>query len=193
MKNTIKYVIESLMALCLLGVVGYGISKYVEKPSIILTNVNTIEHIHRDSKKIPDFVGIIVIHADIQTNTRQLSYMYITDPDVKRLYDDYFSTRIINDKRSLFVRDDDMLNQRLVRLINHEFNCDPYNKTNGFTFAPSPNVVSVCSVAVPVSGVEFNGYVSVLLSKQPTEDNRALIEMIIRDIADDVSSPVRNH
>lgn len=191
MAKTTTYIIEALAGLLLLVLVGYGVMDHFTNPSVVISEKDLIDHIHRDSSRIPHFVGMVVLHADVQTNTRQLSHMYFVDPEVKRIYENYFSTKIINDKRPLFLRDNDELNSRIVRLINHEFVCEQYEKTNGSVFAPTPIVVAACASAIPVSGIEFSGYVSVLMSKMPSEEEQAIIEMIIRDIADDVSPIIR--
>lgn len=182
-----KNIIAIFMLLVLLTVVTFTAYQYNRDPVVILTKKSLIAHIEKDSTYIPHFLGMIVLRADIQTNTSQLSHMFMVDTELNRLYTDYFSTKIISDKRPLFIKHNDNLNSRMVRLINHEFVCEDYENTDGYLFAPTARVATVCSSAFPVSSIEFNGYVSVFLRKSPTEAELSIIEMIVRDIAEDVA------
>lgn len=191
MTNTAKYILEAVTGLLLLSAVVYGFIEYRKPVSNIITDPALIVHIMNDTRRIPNFIGIFVVSADIQTNTKMLSYMYIVDPEVRHLYEDYYANKVISAKRPLFT-DNDTLNLQVVSLINHKYNCWPYLETSGLIIAPTAPVAAACTMAVPVDGVEFVGYVTIFFSKVPTEQEKAIVGTILFDIVEDITPTLQS-
>ena len=150
----------------------------------------------RDVDRIHNFVGIIVVSVDIQTNSRRVVYYYFSDPIVRNAHDEFFAKKSIAEKEPLFLKDksDKNINDRLIKLINHEFTCTPYSAILGSRFIPevAERVSTVCGVAVPPSFGRFDGMVNIYLSKEPTEDEKLLLKVILADVSDDISKYMKN-
>ena len=155
-----------------------------------------ITEIKRDVARINNFVGIIIVSADVQSNSRKVVYYHFTDPVVREAHDNFFANKAIATKEPLFLKgtEDKAINDRLIKLINHEFTCTPYSSIIGSRFIPevSARVSTVCGNAVPPSFGEFDGMVNIYLSKEPTTDEKILLKVILADISDDISKYMKN-
>jgi hypothetical protein len=149
--------------------------------------------ISRNVQRIPNFVGIVITTTDIQKNSQRVIYRYITDKDVNRVFEEYNKYRSISDEEPLFDLGDDKVNQRIVRLINHETDCSPWNEVISSKYVPEVGnkVVYACGVAVPPSYGGFDGTVTILLTKQPTDEEMLSLITILRDIAFHVSPDIK--
>ena len=159
------------------------------KISPVLNN-DTILRLNQDLKRTHNLIGVIVLSADIQSNARQILYMNIQDAEIKSTFDIFFAKKSISEREPLFVRDGDEVNLRTIRVINHEFTCDPYTKTIGYKYIPdvASKIAVVCSQALPVYYGEFYGMITVYLSKEPTQEEQENLKIILNSIAYYVSS-----
>jgi hypothetical protein len=185
-----KYIFSFIFLMLLL--VPLLVIKPLDKPAEkIVIKGETITHVNKDVIRIDNFIGLVVMSADIQSNSRRVLYYFMSDPEINGYFDIYFHRKAISDNEPLFLKKSDgvEINARTIRLINHEVVCTPYSATLASKFIPeiSDKVASVCSFAVPPSYGQFTGMVSIYLSKTPTMKQRELIKVIISDIADDLT------
>jgi hypothetical protein len=147
-----------------------------------------IEHIVKDYQRLPSYMGVIIVYADIATNTSKVIYYDIADPDLYKTYNDFFVSKSIIDIQPLFVRDGDEINIRTTQLINHEFVCTPYTSLIASRYIPdtSGKIRAVCAVAVPPDYGKFIAMTNVLLSREPTEHEKELINIVMLDTATDI-------
>lgn len=150
---------------------------------------STILDIKRSVQRIPNFIGLRIVSADIQANTRETIYTYIVAESVSRIMSDYVQYRSVTNSQSLFDYDDDKINQRIVRLINHQFDCSPWNELLSSKFIPEigTRIIAACALAYPPSYGEFDGFITIYLRKSPTDGEKVLINTILKDISNTVS------
>lgn len=184
---------NALHILCILLIlisvaVSYIYYRHIHHAPIVLKE-DTTRIIDKEVQRIPNFIGVTVASVNIQTNTRKVIYQHITDPDVAEMFHTYFVYRNIIDDEPLFVHDNDKINQRLVRIINHEFVCTPWNELLRSRYIPEAGdrIVAACSVATPPSYGGFNGMITVFLSKDPTPDQKELLSLVIRGLSNTIS------
>jgi len=171
------------------------VSYYGFKHSEIVLDKETTDDIITDVARIPNFVGIMIIRADIQTNERHIIYSYIADPETRKLFTDFFQNKTVTPAQPLFVKGDDKINNRIVRLINHQYDCSPWTDLIGSKFVPASmsTITSACGVAIPPSYGAFDGMVTIFLSKEPTDADRILLGTVLKDISNDVSRAMAKH
>lgn len=147
------------------------------------------------AQMIPKIKGIMVLSVDLSKNKRTTIYRKEFDPELKAAYNEFFDKRNVTEFQPLFVRNDDKLNLRITRLINHEFVCSPYSESIAYKFVPTSRkmVTTICSIAVPPSFGEFSGMVSIFLPDEPTEEEKALLQILIKQIADEIAPELRRH
>jgi hypothetical protein len=185
------YLFLLITILVLLGLIFITLNiKNTTKP-IIFKN-ETILSIKKDVIRIKNFIGIIITSADIQSNKSNVVYYYIVDQMVKDQYD---SLNVISNKEPLFLKDNKETNDRIIKLINHEFTCTPYSVVVASKFFPNleNKVKTVCSISVPPSFGNFDGTINIYLSKEPTEDEKELLKVILSDISDNISTEMENY
>jgi hypothetical protein len=142
---------------------------------------------------IPNSVAIFILKVDLPSNSRYVFYRHELDDLLKSFDDEYFNHTSVSKGMPLFTKEQDA-NQRIIRLINHQFDCAPYSATIRSKVIPETNkiVKSVCSIAIPPSFGFFTGYVTVYLTKEPTADEQANIRLLIKEFSETIQNDLGN-
>jgi hypothetical protein len=167
--------------------------KYTHAPVPMLSEENKVQ-LNKYTDQIHNFVGLIVVSADIQSNSTQLVYMNILDPVVNSVFSDFINDKALSDKEPLFVKHGDEINTRIVNLINHEFVCTPFSSTVGSRFLPllASRISVVCSISVPPSFGEFNGIINVFLSKPLTAEEVDTVRTLLKEMSHQISENLKS-
>lgn len=156
------------------------------------TAVPELSKQHRDNirvilTQIPHSMAIFIIKVDLPSNSQYVFHRTETDSELKLLDDEYFNHLLTGAILPLFSKETDA-NQRIIRLINHEFDCSPYSETLPSKTIPKTNKIvnTVCSIAIPPSYGYFVGYVTVYLSQVPTIEEQNNIRLLIKEFSDSI-------
>lgn len=134
--------------------------------------------------------AVTVVDVDLHKNRRTIKYMYGTDASTVQYATD---TQMLGRSSALF--DFDQKNTiQMVAMLNNEFKCYLTSDTTSAKVMPGREKIypHLCRLAVPPYFGEFAGYITILLTRKPTnleldsikiEVNRVAIEMYLRDIA----------
>ncbi len=135
--------------------------------------------------------GIIIVDVDLQRNTRHSIFVSIKDKDIQDLYDKFVNGSVTFEVP--FFTGEDVDDQRLIRVMNHEFVCGPFKDTIVYRYAPtaSNRIKVVCAISVPPSYGTFKGIVGIYLKVEPTDTQKDQIRIYIKEISDDVSNDVK--
>lgn len=143
-------------------------------------------------RQIPGSMAMLIIKVDLPSNSRRVFYRFESDTQLRNMNDKYFNHTPIGSSQPLFIKDT-TLNMRIIRLINHEFDCSPFTSTIASKFVPeSIGIVStVCSMSVPPSYGYFTGFITVYLSAPPSESNKDEIRVLLRQFSDNISAELK--
>lgn len=168
------------------GSMMYGISS-VSGPSPATPELtqHTIQEIDALGNSSNNIVAIQVVKVDLTINTRNLVYMYLKDAYLKNIYNTWLVTRLSPDY-PVFNRDT-ADNKRLVRLINHEFICTPYNETLTYRLYPETGkyVSTMCAMSIPPSYGKFVGIIGVMLRNPVSDAEKSALEASLKRITTD--------
>jgi hypothetical protein len=138
----------------------------------------------------PHVMGVQVSALDIQTNSRVIVYTHLLDSTVEKIY---LSSLAKNNYGSypIFTKDNNP-NERVIRLLNHEFVCVDFQETLIFKIAPElgGHVQYICSISIPPSYGEFKGLVTLFLDTPPTDDDQLQYQALIKEISQTVSDDI---
>lgn len=137
-----------------------------------------------------NIVAIQIVHVDLSKNVRSLRFMYIKDSRLSAFAEEYNKGRI-SPFYPVFTSDN-INNDRITRIINHEFVCSPYEETLSAKVVPvsTSYVKVICSIGIPPSYGRFNGIVAILLKNTPSENEIAIIRSYIKKLSIDIDSEV---
>jgi len=135
--------------------------------------------------------GIQVVRVDLKRNIRYIVYGRYTDPRLEELYTTFSKTRITIEI-PIFT-EDEIQNARVIRLMNHEFFCNPYKETLSYKFVPesAKYAHTVCSISIPPAYGEFRGLLVVTLSREPTELEIDMVRILLKALADKIYPAVK--
>ena len=131
--------------------------------------------------------GIIIVDVDLQRNTRHSIFVSIKDKDIQELYDKFVNGSITFEVP--FFTGVDVDDQRLIRVMNHEFVCGPFKDTIVYRYAPTAanRIKVVCAISIPPSYGTFKGIVGIYLKEEPSDTQKDQIRIYIKEISEDVS------
>lgn len=167
--TTNRYIIFLIILSALSVFSSYMYFRNSEEPVKELSP-KTIRHINEVVLRHSDVIASMsVTLVNLDKNERFVIYTSTNIPELEKLIKDGLTRRQVR-VQPLFTQNEEY-NIRIVRILNGEFVCRPYNTTVGYTDIPGTgNYVSVvCSRAIPPGFGEFKGVVSVFLKKQPTQ------------------------
>lgn len=144
------------------------------------------KEVHTSLEKLDSMVGVQIVKADLKKNVRYLIHSHWQTPELQKIHDE-FSIKSITLEVPVF-SDDSAQNMRIIKLMNHEFDCVPFVDTLNFKFAPQAanDVAVTCSISIPPAFTEFKGMVSVLLSRVPTDAEKLIIKEVLTEISDKI-------
>jgi len=187
--NPLKLLFVGLSLIALIFFIGYvlydplnNITKNVKVVSEI--SDATVKQVDSIVNSNPSIVGAQVISVNLQKNTRYIVYTSIKNDDVKKLYLNFMSGKITLEV-PVFTADDAQ-NSRIVQIINHEFACSPFKETITYKYVPATAnfIKTVCAISIPPSYGKFKGIFGVYLSREPTELEKDLLRILLKDAAD---------
>ncbi len=140
----------------------------------------------------PLVVGIQIVSVDLQTNTRYIVHTSIYDKVVEDMYISFIN-KTITVVVPVFIKDDDVSNSRMIRIINHQFDCSPFKETISYRYVPeaAPFISTTCSISIPPSYGEFKGIIGVHLRKPPTDVEKDRMRILIKEIAERVAPELK--
>ena len=154
-------------------------------PAVAELTQHTIREVDSLGDSNSNIIAIQVVKIDLTTNTRTLVYMYLKEAYLKNIYNSWLSTRLSPDY-PVFTRDTPD-NKRLVKLINHEFVCSPYNETLTYRLYPETGkyVSTMCAMSIPPSYGKFVGVIGVMLRDPITDSEKSVLEASLKRITTD--------
>ncbi len=192
MIDKIQIITSAVAIIALIATITVSIISYHKRHNIdneFRFSDPVVAGINSDMSRVNNLVGVIIVSADIQTNSQKVVFLKINDSVLDAMFTNYFKYKSITQFAPLFTKDNDEINQRMVKLINHEFVCAPWSSTVGSRFIPDAEqkIKMTCAVGVPPSYGGFDGTINILLSKDPTEDEKVKILAILRETANDIA------
>lgn len=135
--------------------------------------------------------GIQVVKIDLRRNVRFIIHAYWKTPDLQRIYDEFSSTRITAEI-PVFSRDE-VQNARIIRIMNHEFDCTPFKDTLSYKMAPdsAEHIAVICSISIPPAFSEFKGIIAASLSRVPTEFEKMIVRNALIDISNSIYKEIK--
>lgn len=116
-----------------------------------------------------DIVAVSAVSASLSKNIRRTIFFKTENAELQQIWDSYMTRR--QSRVNVFAAE--IRNDRIINVINGEFDCRPFSETIGFKLYPSANkmVNSICSISIPAgfdkSG-DFVGFVNIFLNKGMT-------------------------
>jgi hypothetical protein len=149
-------------------------------------SAESIASIQRAVNSSPITVGAMVVEVQLQSNSRRGVYTYIKHPEVKKLYETFVRDRISPD---LPFFTGEIQDERLIRIINHEFICTPFIETLGYKYSPASEkyIKFVCTMSVPPSYGRFHGLAAIYLSNEPSDIEKDRIRIYLKEISEQIS------
>lgn len=135
--------------------------------------------------------GVQVVKIDLRRNVRFLIHTYWKTPELQNLYDKFSSTRITAEIPVFST--DEVQNARIIRIMNHEFDCTPFKDTLSYKLVPASaeHIAVVCSISIPPAFSEFKGIIAASLSKTPTEFEKIIVRNALIDISNSIYKEIK--
>ncbi len=147
------------------------------------TTKKNISSFVKDEKGV---VGFTVVSVDIRLNLRNQLYFF-ADPTVPN--PPTLAPLAAIARLPLFTKNDDN-NRQMIKLINGEFTCAPYNSGTSLVAAVNSNVnrdvVTICRASLPPYYGHFSGFVSVLLNTDPDVEEQVRLKQAIESMATEI-------
>lgn len=165
---------------------GYKFAENAKTESSTGLSAHTIHQIDSIGDSTDNIMAIQIVKVNLPRNTRSLSYMYLKDPTLKKLYNVWIDARLSPDYAVFSA--DTVDNNRLVRLMNHEIICTPYTETVTYRVSPETGrfVSTMCAIGVPPSYGKFSGIVGIMLRNPPTENEISILNVFLKQISMEV-------
>jgi hypothetical protein len=194
-KKVVIRVIEILVIILMLSLAtSYVYFRYFKEttfrvkedlsPAVAKVVDNTIDRI--------DIInGAQIVKVDLQRNVRYIIHAQIKDPELRKLYEEFSNSRITTEIQ-VFSKDD-VQNARIIRLMNHEFDCTPYKNTLSYQLVPESAkfVTTVCSISIPPAFNEFKGIIAVTLSREPSEYEKSVIRIALIELSNRIYEEIK--
>jgi len=135
--------------------------------------------------------GVQIVKVDLKRNVRYLVHTYWKTPELQKLYDNFSSTRITSEI-PVFSRDE-VQNARIIRIMNHEFDCTPFKDTLSYKLVPesAEHIAVVCSISIPPAFSDFKGIIAASLSRVPTDFEKNIVKNTLIDISESIYKEIK--
>ncbi len=132
-----------------------------------------------------DIIGIVISSADLRLNEAKTIFFVSTDEAINEMHRE--SQRAARDRLPLFTSDDTN-NAEVVKLINGQFSCMPFEKALISRFNPglASSVKQVCRSSIPSYYGYFSGFVTAYLSVNPSAEEMLQLKSKIEKLANDI-------
>ena len=154
--------------------------------SIFVVGDLTKKNISTFVKDEKNVVGFTVVSVDIRLNVRNQLFFFAdqTSPNPPTL------APLASLARLPFFTKNDENNRLMIKLINGEFVCAPYNAGSSLVIAASPganrDVVTICRASLPPYYGHFSGFISVLLNTDPDVEEQVRLKQAIEAMATEI-------
>ena len=140
--------------------------------------------------------GVQIVNTDFRSNTRTTAYFYADRRDLQSAVDNAVYNRVA--PLPLFMNTSygtaeqrllaEQSNARLIEIIRAEFVCFDSATTALGRSAPEFPLIApwVCAMSIPPYAGKFSGYINVLLTREPTSDERAELRDAASALASDI-------
>lgn len=195
LKRTLVRMIEVLIIVILVLVSGAWVYFRYYKETTFRTNAPLSAEVSAKINAMMDKSSIIngvqVVKVDLKRNIRYIIYFDWKTPEIKDLYEQFSKTRITSEI-PVFT-EDELQNMRMVRLMNHEYDCTPFKDTLSYKLVPeATNYIStICSISIPPAFGEFKGIVALSLNKIPNNDEKEIIRRILIDMSSEIYKEIK--
>jgi len=135
--------------------------------------------------------GIQVMKVDLKRNAGYIIHTHWKTSELQKLFSHLDRTGITAEI-PVFSKDD-VQNARIVRLMNHEFDCVAFKDALSYRLVPESehHITTVCSISIPPAFSEFKGIVAVSLSKVPTRDEREILKIMLIGMSDRIYAEIK--
>jgi hypothetical protein len=198
LKRYLNVLIKGLAAVVIISLIGilaaYTYFRF-EKQSSLRTYQelpkDVTSYINNEMYKLPLINGVQVVKVDLERNVRYIVYAHHTNPKLQDLYATFSKARITLEIPVFTL--DDMQNARIVRLMNHEYDCTPFKNTLSYKFVPesSQYITTVCSISIPPAFGEFRGLLAVTLSKEPNDLEKEQVRIFLEDTSNKIYPSIK--
>lgn len=183
LKNKISWTKSSIFIILILSVIIGNVYVYLRFFNVgsfsLKTNVPVPiqEAIDSTVARNPLIVGAQIIRVDLKKNVRYILYSSLKDAAVKKLYLGFVADNITLEV-PIFTKNA-VQDAIILSIINHEFVCYPFTNTISYKLVPAlaDHIKTVCSTTIPVQYGNFEGFVAVFLSREPTATEKDLIQI----------------
>jgi hypothetical protein len=193
LKRYLNILIKGLSAVVIISLIGilaaYTYFRF-EKQSSVRTYQElpkeSSAYINGEMYKLPIINGIQVVKVDLERNVRYIVYAHYTNPQLQDLYATFSKARITLEIPVFTL--DDIQNERIVKLMNHEYNCTAYKNTLIYKFVPESSqfIKTICSISIPPAYGEFRGLLAVTLSKEPNDLEKDQVRIFLENVSNKV-------
>lgn len=160
-----------------------GIRADADNTLTIKLSPSIIAHIDTTVEKTKYIIGgIQIVSVDFRKNTRGNIYFSFSDLVLKSSAENYSRTMITD--VPLFT-DSELVNQKIIELINGEFVCYKFKDTIAYNIFPkaADTITTVCAVSIPPYYGRFSGYMNIYLTHEPTSDDLVFLKQLSREIS----------
>lgn len=147
------------------------------------TSVKLIQNVVNRQTNI---VAIQIVGVDFRRNTRDTTFFFSKVGALQNEYNDYMNSKVSSP--ALFEKDNEIANQRVVRIMEIEFVCVQELPQNVLWMTPSATgrVGEICSLAIPPRFGKIVGYINIWLEKPMTPQQAANYKSVTRQLADEI-------
>ncbi len=129
--------------------------------------------------------GIAVMSTDLRLNEAKALYFYGDNPNLVTVFNR--SIEVGSNRLPMFTNNDES-NAQIIKLINGQFVCVPFEKALISKIYPelSPSVKTICRSSIPSYYGYFSGYVEAYLSEVPSPEREQQYKLLIEKLANEV-------
>ena len=152
-----------------------------ESFSVGIETQNEVQALVAGDRRI---VGVSIMSADLRLNEAKTVYFFGDSAELNntKIRAEYSSSRL-----PMFTGNEDN-NKDIIKLINGEFTCVPFEKTLQAKIYPELSTVvrAMCMSSIPSYYGYFSGFVVAYISEPPSDERQLQYKLFIEKLANDV-------
>jgi hypothetical protein len=187
--------IKSMIAIAMTLILMFSAALYhvltYEKPFTTLSP-DVIVKIDMFLHSNPTYKGLQVMSMDLSKNARHIVFSHLETNELQVMYTNYVTGRV-SQIMPIFTNNNEENNARMISIINHEFVCTPFSESALYKNMPlgASYISTICATSVPPSYGNFIGSIHLFLSKPPTDMDKAIIRMHIKELSEIIFKEMR--
>lgn len=133
----------------------------------------------------PLITTVTVLAADLKLNERDIVYRFSDSAVANELWEKQFKER--GTRQPIFTKDPEN-NAQMVSVVNGEFTCHSFAKTLNQNLVPEAAKITpvICRVSLPPYYGDFAGYLTLSLSRVPTEVEEDELQLEAKRLANEI-------